>query len=199
MPVSPASANWRRARSSASATSSSPPGDDIDAEEGLFETEDVEHGFGRRPRPHEPGGLAQDPIDQVVGDLGLRGLFPGKRPSLRALEQPPLRGHAQVAVEPRRDGPLAKQRFVDVHHLGRAQGAGALGAEANGDLTSAPGIHGEHGGMHLDSCGDADHGDPVADRLEDVDGRPVSTGEEQQVDPFCGHGRRGRASVGTRS
>ena len=168
---------------------------DVDPEQRLLQPEHVQHRPRRRSRPDEPGAVAEDLLDDVVGDTRLRGSLGRERSRLGALDQAALDRHGQVAVQTRRDRARAEGRLVDVHHLGLAKLANAPFDEAGGELTCAPRVHGEHGRVHLHACRDSEHGHPVADRFEDVDRRAVAAGEEQQVDAVLGQRRRGRAGV----
>ena len=68
-------------------------------------------------------------------------------------------------------------------------------ARLGGQLAGASRVDREHRRMHLHSRRDAEDGNPVADRLQDVDRGPVSAGEQEQIDSSIGHRRGGRARV----
>ncbi len=82
------------------------------------------------PGPTKQEPLVEQAVDDVSGDRLLGGAVARRRAGLAALEQPRLDGHAEIAVEPRRDRARAQRVLVDVHHLGLdRRGDAALGDE----------------------------------------------------------------------
>ncbi len=147
------------------------------------------------PGPTKQEPLVEQAVDDVSGDRLLGGAVARRRAGLAALEQPRLDGHAEIAVEPRRDRPRAQGVLVDVHHLGLDRRADAALGDEQRQPAGGARVDGEDGRVHLHPGRDAEHRHPVAHGLEHVDGRSVAAREEQEVDPVVHHGRRGRPRV----
>ena len=147
------------------------------------------------PGPISQVLLTEHLVDQVVGDLLLGHRLAAERARLRALKVAARVGDVQEPVQAGGDRAGAEQRLVDVHHLGAPHAAHSVLGEAGRQLAGASRVDGEHSGVHLHPRGDAEHGNSVADRLQNIDRGAVSAGEQEQVDPALRHRRRGRARV----
>ena len=167
----------------------------VDAEQGAVQAELVHDGGYGAAGAHDVGDAGL----HFRGDGGCEG-FDGAvarfyAAVLGGLEACVVVGHPQVAVEARGGDALARGVLVDVHHLGHAGGAEAIPEEGEGSPPGFAGGRAEDGGVYLHACGDAQRGCRVADGVEDVAGRAVSAGEEEEVDAVAGHLAGGPAGV----